>query len=266
MYKFIIKRLASKAGKTKYQPLFEGMLKASLKGMNIGGGSESHLSGERLVVQYIHQRIGNVNDIVIFDVGANVGSYSLMLNEVFGTSANILSFEPSKKTSQKFVTNANGRSNIILYNLGFSNMNAGDILYSNADESGIASVHKRRLDHFNIEMNRSEPIALRTLDSFCSEKGINHIHFLKLDVEGHELKVLEGAKNLLASKSIDFIQFEFGGCNIDSNTFFQDFYYLLKDNYCISRILQDGLYPIGEYKEIYEAFLTTNYLAERIDR
>jgi len=68
---------------------------------------------------------------------------------------------------------------------------------------------------------------------------------------------------MLHSGSIDFIQFEFGGCNIDSRTYFQDFYYLLKDNYKIYRIVKDGIYPINQYREMYEAFITTNYLAEK---
>ncbi len=68
---------------------------------------------------------------------------------------------------------------------------------------------------------------------------------------------------MLGSGAVDFIQFEFGGCNIDSRTYFQDFYYLLNDRYKISRILKDGLYPISRYKEMYEAFTTTNYLAEK---
>ena len=52
------------------------------------------------------------------------------------------------------------------------------------------------------------------------------IDIMKLDVEGHELDVLEGSRKTI--NSIKLIQFEFGGCNIDSKTFFQDFYYFLK--------------------------------------
>ena len=127
----------------------------------------------------------------------------------------------------------------------------------------MASVYKRKLDHFNIYMNQSEEIEIQTLDAFCKDHKIERIHLLKLDVEGHEKKVLDGASRMLKSGAIDFIQFEFGSCNIDSKTYFQDFYYLLKDNYKIYRILKNGLYQLNQYKEIYEAFSTTNYLAEK---
>lgn len=72
---------------------------------------------------------------------------------------------------------------------------------------------------------------------------------------------MNGAKQMINDKRIDAIQFEFGGCNIDSRTFFQDFFYLLKDNYKIYRVLKDGLLEMPIYKETYEIFITINYLA-----
>jgi hypothetical protein len=84
-----------------------------------------------------------------------------------------------------------------------------------------------------------------------------------MDVEGNELKVLNGSKGMLNEGKIDFIQFEFGGCNIDSRTYFQDFFYLLKERYRIYRIIGDGLYEIRQYREQFEIFTTTNFFAER---
>ena len=88
--------------------------------------------------------------------------------------------------------------------------------------------------------------------------------FLKVDVEGHELDVFSGAKDALRKGSIKNIQFEFGGCNIDTRTFFQDFWYLLTGyGYTLYRIMPDGsLYRINNYAEKLEAFICTNYFAE----
>ena len=113
-------------------------------------------------------------------------------------------------------------------------------------------------------MHAQEEIKIKTIDSYCDEHAIKTINLLKLDIEGHELDALKGAKRMLSSGAIDFIQFEFGGCNIDSRTYFQDFYYLLKDDFRFFRILKDGLFPIKSYKEEYEVFITTNFLAEKI--
>lgn len=259
----IEKILSPLSGKKSFQKIFESLYLFSLFGMNIGRGGNPKDSGEKNAMSYINRHFEMLNDLTIFDVGANIGHYSVLLKEIFGEKAIIHSFEPSKKTFDKLISNIGDKNKIYLHNFGFGSENTKIILYSDSDESGLASVYKRRLDHFNIDMSKSEQIEIKTLDTFCNDQKIEHIHFLKLDVEGHELKVMEGASKMLKSGAIDFIQFEFGGCNIDSRTFFQDFYYLLKDNYKIYRIVKDGLYQINQYKEMYEAFTTTNYLAEK---
>ena len=110
-------------------------------------------------------------------------------------------------------------------------------------------------------MNRREEVNLLTVEEFCRQKNIDGVDFLKLDVEGHELAVLAGAGNMLLTGKIKYIQFEFGGCNIDSRTFFRDFYNLLNPRYQIYRVLTDGLKPISAYRETDEIFVTTNYFA-----
>ena len=58
------------------------------------------------------------------------------------------------------------------------------------------------------------------------------------------------------------IQFEFGGCNIGTRTYFQDFWYFFKSHHFILyRITPIGAEPINQYKESEEYFSTTNYVA-----
>jgi FkbM family methyltransferase len=266
--KILRKLLTPLYGKEKYQPLFETLYGMSLTGMNIGGGTNVSDSGELNVLHYIKGRIGTrdqTNPGIFFDVGANVGDYSLLLHEVFGDGAQIHSFEPSAKTYERLVHNLEGKVNGFRHNFGLGDIDIRTTLYTNAEGSGLASVYKRKLDHFNIDMNLVEEIEIRSLDSFCRDHKISNILFLKLDVEGHEKKVLDGAKEMIDDGKIDFIQFEFGGTDIDSRTFFRDFYYLLNDRYKIYRIVKDGIYPVQRYGEVYESFLPTNYLAERRD-
>lgn len=135
-------------------------------------------------------------------------------------------------------------------------------LYSNSSLSGLTSVYNRNLAHVNLEMDEISTAQFTTIDNYCQKNNVNHIHFLKMDIEGHELSALQGASKMLSSDNIDYIQFEFGGCNIDSRTYFKDFYYLLHDKYDIYRILQKGLYKIDKYSEYLEIFVTVNYLAQ----
>lgn len=105
-----------------------------------------------------------------------------------------------------------------------SNINSRSILYSNESGSGLGSLTKRKLDHFGIDFSVEENIELIRFDEYSVNNIIDKdIDLLKIDVEGHELKVLEGVGEKI--KNIKIIQFEFGGCNIDTKTYFQDYWY-----------------------------------------
>lgn len=256
--KKIIKYLLDKiSGKVIFQSFWKRLHNVSLVGMNFGN-LDIHIDGEKEILKCLSQK---PNKPVIFDVGANIGEYSLEVISIFGKNVRLYCFEPSKKAFNSLKENLSGYPNIKLYNFGLGQKNEITTLFYSRQGSGLASIFKRRLNHFNIQMEHREKIELRGLDDFCKENLINHIHFLKLDTEGNELQILQGARELINSNSIDFIQFEFGGANIDSRTFFQDFFYLLNPNYRIHRILKNGLVPIDNYEEKQEIFDAINYLA-----
>lgn len=266
MIKLFLKKIFDLfAGKKKYQKIFELLHRISLKGMNIGAVAGPYQSGEQSALRYIHSKFKDVEEWILFDVGANNGDYTLLLRGVFGINSIIYSFEPAKDTFHNLESNLIGQGNVRLCNFGLGEEQNRLTLYTTPASSGLASLYQRRLDHYNIQMDQTEEVEIRTVDDFCNENIINHIHLLKLDVEGHEIKVLKGASNMINSGKIDFIQFEFGGTDIDSRVFFRDFYYLLKDRYDLYRIVKDGLYKIEGYTEIFENFMSTMYMAKRKD-
>lgn len=259
-----LKKAASNfLSKLTNQKFWEAVFKYSLTEMNFGNGGNFKQSGELYVARLVQKQFKQEPQITIFDVGANVGNYAKELSELFLSQAKIFSFEPSVNTYELFLKTTQPYNNIVAYNFGFSDKKSNQILYTNAVGSGLASVYQRKLDHFGINMDKSEEIKLTTIDDFCAENKIERIHFLKLDIEGHELSALKGAGEMIANNKIDFIQFEFGGCNIDSRTYFQDFFYILKDKYKIYRILKDSIVELPVYKETHEIFITINYLAIR---
>ncbi len=251
-------------GNLAYQRAFERLYELSLNGMNFGRGDEIEYSGELEVMRYVFSRLKRANKrVLIFDVGANVGKYTMaLLSAAQVENIVVYAFEPSQETYKRLRENVRELHDVYTFNLGLSDANTTRKLYTDMTLSGLASVYHRKLESRSIVMNKVENVSLQTLDDFCREHGVGEVDFLKLDVEGHELSVLKGAEEMISRGKIHFIQFEFGGCNIDSRTYFKDFFDLLSVKYTLGRIVRDGICPIRQYRESYEVFTTVNYLAE----
>lgn len=197
---------------------------------------------------------------LVIDIGGNIGRYSQELRRR-QTDLEIHIFEPASVNIEKLKNAFAGDSLITINACGISNSAGDAVLFSNEAGSGLGSLTKRRLDHFGIEFNVKEDIRLmRFEDYWKSTLNSRVIDIVKLDIEGHELEGLKSFGGALATTKV--IQFEFGGCNIDTKSYFQDFYYFFKENnFSLSRITPFGLQHINGYREIDEFFSTTNYVA-----
>ena len=81
-----------------------------------------------------------------------------------------------------------------------------------------------------------------------------------MDVEGHEFDISKGGIETI--KRAKIVQFEFGGANIDTRTYFLDFFmYFREFNFEIYIIKPSGFKLISEYHEKCEFFSTTNFIA-----
>ncbi len=239
--------------------------------MNYGGGGLIETSGEKWVLaQAVSKICQGVSTPVVFDVGANVGDYSLLVRQILPT-ATVFAFEPSRPVYQELerrLAAADATDKVRAFNLGFSDAEKTAVLHSytaNGQEASLLSSIDLRLPTQVVDVRAAstEQIAVHTIDNFCEVQGIEQIHFLKLDVEGHEVAILQGARRMLAEDMISMIQFEFGPANIYSRTYFYNFWFILSERFDIFRIIPEGIVPISYYGEHCEIFLTTNYLAIR---
>lgn len=245
------------------QPVWVKLHHISLIGMNYFGGASLNHSGEIWALNYVKQKSKHKHEVLIFDVGANSGEYSLLANELFEGIATIHAFEPSAYTYKILQDKTLACSQIQTHKLGIGSEKALLKLYSSGKGRTTASVYNLEYRVNNFQDEFTEEIEVISIDSFCRENLIQFIDLLKIDIEGHELVALKGAKSLIDSLSIKFIQFEFGKCDIDADVFFRDFYEILSPGYHIYRIVSDGLFEIKKYNSSLEIFHTANFLAER---
>jgi FkbM family methyltransferase len=260
---FILKKLLLKPFDNRIaQEIVEWNISTSLYLLGIGAGADVSSSGEYSTFQLVQKKLSA--PYCFFDVGANQGQFlRLLLNNFIRDDFTIHSFEPGQETYQILLRNFPEQSRVKFNNCAISNEVGEAFLHYDYPGSGAASLTKRRLDHFNVEFDQSEAVKIDTIDNYCMMNNIEHIHLLKIDIEGHELDALAGSVRMLENNAIDIITFEFGGCNIDTRSFFQDFwYFFIKTKMNIFRITPTGyLFQIKSYREIYEQFKTSNFVA-----
>ena len=257
MIRMIDKFLGLFHNKRRFYGFFYFLFIRGLQGMEHGRNyGMIGTSGELHVLDLVKN---NFKDPVIFDGGANVGEYTRACAEI-GT---VYAFEPASSPYSRLVKSFEGVKNVKPFQYALSNEFQTMTLKYDHDSSQIASVVNLNYEHYNIAMSNEEKVQGTTIDAFCKKWEVDRITLLKLDVEGSEYFALLGAKEMIALNRIDMIQFEMGWPDVDSKTFFKDFYLLLKGNYKLYRILSFGLVPINGYFFEYEIFLGCNYLAIR---
>lgn len=232
--------------------------------IQLGVGHNTYFSGEAYIVTTIVPDLLQDEPKVIFDVGANIGEYASFLRKNYKQST-IHCFEPIAKTF-KTLEERSKTDYFICNHFGLSDKAERANLYiaSKDDDASMATAYPASInDIFTFVGNTSAGTECNfvTLDEYCETNHINQIDFLKIDVEGHELSVLKGAKKMLNKQAISIIQFEFNEFNITSKSFMIDFYKILP-NYKLHRIMPNNrLLPMGEYNSKHEIFRYQNILA-----
>ncbi len=158
---------------------------------------------EKEVLEFILSRLQTGSTFV--DVGANIGAISIPAARKVGDSGRVLAIEASPKVFPYLERNVilNQLSHVRCFNVAASS------------ETGQLPFYEAPVDHFGMGSLGTQfdkpPVTImaNTLDQILAEEKIEQVDLLKIDVEGFEVRVLQGAQQLLHGKRPPLIIFEF---------------------------------------------------------
>jgi FkbM family methyltransferase len=179
---------------------------------------------DKNITDFLMPHIKGNEDFI--DIGAHIGFYSLFFSTLLN-AGKVFSYEANKKNFIKLKKNIllNKFKNIECYNFGISSHNGKTRLYDTSlyNEGG----HFINLEDKSVN-KKFKIIKIFKLDSLL--KNYNKNLFIKIDVEGHEMHVLSGMKNILKKANCFLIVETGNGKHLKNIT-----NYLKKFNYSIKR-------------------------------
>jgi len=265
--KRLLKRfLVTIAGNRAAQRILQANVAVSQYLMGIGAGHHAGVSGERiLAARLLGLPRPAGRPLCVVDVGANEGQFLDVITRELGTTpCHIHAFEPGRHAFDVLRTRFGDRSAVTLNNMALGRLAEERDLFYDTPGTTVASLYPNPPSFTSAPFHAGEKVRVDTLDNYCQAHSVETIDLLKIDVEGHELAVLEGATRVLGRRQVNMISFEFGPWHVEARTFFQDIFRFLQAHGMgtIFRITPSGyLVGIDRYRETQEQFRTTNYLA-----
>ena len=183
-------------------------------GMSINLDGQYEAQSLCLVEKLIEERFPNSKDFTAVDIGANIGNHSVFFSKLF---KQVISFEPNPVTFEVLKINskyASATKNITPVCLGLSNSKAKlnfRINPTNIGGSSIVSVDDKVQDNSALSL-----ISVDKADDLSALQA-QKIGLIKIDIEGHEIYALEGAKRLIKN-NMPYILFEQGQSEVQNGT------------------------------------------------
>ena len=141
-----------------------------------------------------------MKDDVVFDIGANIGAFTVPFAKKVGDFGEIYSFEPQKLIYEILHENVNKNKlkNVKVFNIGVGKkeeeLELNDIDYSKVGNFGGVSFKYESSSFTKNIKNKKYKVKVKNLDQLTEIKKCN---FIKMDVELMELEILTGGKKFL---------------------------------------------------------------------
>ncbi len=203
---------------------------------------------EKWVIDLMKNVIGE-SDVVV-DVGANIGTHTLIMGKLVEQSGKVLAFDPDPVSVLRLKENIeiNQFKNIKVFEYALSRNHGQTSLYvhnSDLNDKGTSSLYELpKLDKEKID------VSVYTLDEIAIQEKLNKLNFIKIDTRGSDFPVIEGAIECI-KKYRPYVIFEYNLENWNhSNSKWQDMRaFFDSKEYVLYLVLRGGLLLIEDKTE-----------------
>jgi len=216
-------------------------------------------NGELFLLNKLNQS-NNLN--CIFDVGANIGNYSLLAREI-NKQCLIFAFEPVPKTYIDLKENVLNKD-IKTFNIGLGSDTREEMMLVSKD----SKLSTLLLENSNLSTkDNPQYVSVKIIsgDEFLKNNNeLNQISLLKIDTEGYESEVLKGFRRIMPK--VNIVQFEYGKANLFSKYFLKDYFNDYSDDYYIGKLYPNGVEFFEKYKWDLDDLIGPNYVMVKRSR
>jgi FkbM family methyltransferase len=179
------------------------------------------------------------------DVGANIGAFAAVMGRAVAPDGRVHAFEPLPDSFRRLGRNLhlNGLKTVIANQLAVgAGLEKTDLSLFGPGYESWATTVPRTIDEGSLKIDPSETItvAATSIDRYCAKEGIDHIAAMKIDVEGGEPSVLEGAQNLLEARAIELVLIEVSDNTLPEGTSSHEIVELLEGHGLRPHVLESG--------------------------
>jgi len=201
----------------------------------------------------------------IIDIGANIGYFSILFSKLTGDSGKVFSFEPEPNNFQFLLKNiqANNSSNIIPFNKAVSNYDGKINLFLSRSNIG-----DHRMINFNSDREVRNRIEIESVKLDTAIPKDQKIDLIKMDIQGSEMKAIDGMKRILGENNKMVLVTEFWPYAIKQSGYEPEDFFNVLNTYGFKIYTLEGSSKIPVAKDFkmihkYSSLDYTNLICEK---
>jgi FkbM family methyltransferase len=200
---------------------------------------------------------------IAFDVGAAKGEWTAI---ALAADPHVVvhCFEPTSRRFQILIDHKFGER-AVLNNFALGDKPGTSKIFYGAS-GGSNSLYPQRYGGEAYASTDVETIRISTIDDYCREHRIEHIDFVKMDIEGYETAAIHGAAEMVRAGKIDVIQFEYSYVFLDADASLLKLMRsvrALNPDYDFYKLYPDGPRLVDTYRHTLDNFKTQNWAIVR---